>query len=73
MGRDFLAEKIIKIAEDNKVPIVRNITLAHKLWEEGKLYEYIPEDSYEPVAEILRWIASLQDDATITTSPTLQM
>lgn len=73
MGRDFLAEKIIKIAEDNKVPIVRNITLAHKLWEEGKLYEYIPEDSYEPVAEILRWIASLQDDATLITSPTLQM
>lgn len=73
MGRDFLAQKIIKIAEDNKVPIVRNITLAHKLWEEGKLYEYIPEDSYEPVAEILRWIASLQDDANIISSPTLQM
>lgn len=73
MGRDFLAERIIKIAEDNKVPIVRNIPLAHKLWEEGKLYEYIPEDSYEPVAEILRWIASLQDDATLITSPTLQM
>lgn len=73
MGRDFLAEKIIKIAEDNKVPIVRNIPLAHKLWEESKLYEYIPEDSYEPVAEILRWIASLQDDATVTGSPTLQM
>lgn len=73
MGRDFLAERIIKIAEDNKVPIVRNIPLAHKLWEEGKLYEYIPEESYEPVAEILRWIASLQDDATLITSPTLQM
>lgn len=73
MGRDFLAERIIKIAEDNKVPIVRNIPLAHKLWEESKLYEYIPEDSYEPVAEILRWIASLQDDATLITSPTMQM
>lgn len=73
MGRDFLAERIIKIAEDNKVPIVRNIPLAHKLWEEGKLYEYVPEDSYEPIAEILRWIASLQDDATLVTSPTLQM
>lgn len=73
MGRDFLAERIIKIAEDNKVPIVRNIPLAHKLWEEGKLYEYIPEDSYEVVAEILRWIASLQDDASMLSSPTLQM
>ncbi len=73
MGRDFLAEKIIKIAEDNKVPIVRNIPLAHKLWEECKLYEYVPEDTYEPVAEILRWIASLQDDANLITSPTWQM
>ncbi len=73
MGRDFLAERIIKIAEDNKVPIVRNIPLAHKLWEEGKLYEYIPEDSYEPVAEILRWISSLESDASLITSPTLQM
>lgn len=74
MGRDFLAERIIKIAEDNKVPIVRNITLAHKLWEEAKLYEYIPEDTYEVVAEILRWISSLQDDENaLLTSPTLQM
>ncbi len=73
MGRDYLAEKIIKIAEDNKVPIVRNIPLAHKLWEESKLYEYIPEDSYEPVAEILRWIASLEMDDAVTGSPTLQM
>ena len=73
MGRDFIAEKIIQIAEDNQVPIVRNIPLAHKLWEECKLYEYIPEDSYEPVAEILRWIASLQDDATMISTPTLQM
>jgi type III secretion protein U len=73
MGKDFLAEQIIKIAQENKVPIVRNIPLAHKLWEEGKLYEYIPEDTYEVVAEILRWIASLQDDATLITSPTLQM
>ena len=73
MGKDYLAERIIKIAEDNKVPIVRNIPLAHKLWEETKLYEYVPEDSYEVVAEILRWIASLQDDATYISSPTLQM
>ncbi len=73
MGKGHLAEQILKIAEEHKVPIVRNIPLAHKLWEEAKLYEYIPEDTYEPVAEILRWIASLQDDATLITSPTLQM
>ena len=62
MGQGPLAEQIIKLAEKNKVPIMRNIPLAHRLWEEGKLYEYIPEDTYEPVAEILRWIASLQEE-----------
>ncbi len=60
MGMGPLAEQIIKIAEKNKIPVIRNISLAHKLWEEAKLYEYIPEDTYEPVAEILRWIASLE-------------
>lgn len=73
MGQGHLAEQIIKIAQDHKVPIVRNIPLAHKLWEEAKLYEYVPEDTYEVIAEILRWIASLQDDMTVTSSPTLQM
>lgn len=64
MGQGPLAEQIIKIAERNKVPVMRNIPLAHKLWEDGRLYEYIPEDTYEPVAEILRWIASLQEEET---------
>ena len=26
-----------------------------------ELYEYVPEDTYEAIAEILRWIASLEE------------
>ncbi|MGK5595543.1 MAG: type III secretion system export apparatus subunit SctU [Parachlamydiaceae bacterium] len=63
MGKDILAERMIKLAEELGIPVVRNIKLAHKLWDEGELYEFIPEDSYEAVAEILRWIASLQTDS----------
>lgn len=59
MGEGLLAERMIELAGVYGVPVVRNINLAHKLWDEGELYEYIPEDSYEAVAEILRWIASL--------------
>lgn len=59
MGENILAERIIKIAEENNVPIVRNIKLAHKLWENGDVYEYVPEDTYEAIAEIVRWISSL--------------
>lgn len=66
MGEGILAERIIKIAEKNNIPIVRNIPLAHKLWDAGEVYEYVPEDTYEVLAEIMRWIASLQEgnDAT---------
>lgn len=63
MGKDYLAEQMIKMAKEMNVPIVRNIKLAHMLWEDGDLYEYVPEEAYRPVAEILRWIAALQSDS----------
>lgn len=62
MGEDMLAERIIKTAEANDIPVVRNIKLAHKLWNEGDVYEYVPEDTYEVIAEIIRWIASLKTE-----------
>jgi type III secretion protein U len=62
MGEDILAERIIKIAQDNNVPVVRNVKLAHKLWNDGDVYEYVPEDAYEAVAEILRWLNALKTE-----------
>lgn len=59
-GEGILAEMMVKIAEEHKIPTMRNIPLAHKLFDEGELYEYVPEDTYEAIAEILRWIASLE-------------
>jgi type III secretion protein U len=65
MGEGFNAEAIIKEAEKHQVPVVRNIRLAHDLWDNAKIYEYIPEITYEPVAEILRWIAELQQEEAV--------
>jgi len=62
MGEGILADRIIHYAEQYEVPIVRNIDLAHKLWMSGEIYEYIPEDTYEAMAEILRWISSLENE-----------
>lgn len=62
MGEGILAERIVHYANQGQVPIVRNIELAHKLWLEGEIFEYIPEDTYEAMAEILRWINSLEDE-----------
>lgn len=65
MGKDILAERIVKIAEKYNIPIVRNIPLAHTLWEQGDVYEYVPEETYEALAEIMRWIASLQEGGDV--------
>ncbi len=65
MGKGRDAEQIIKVAEDNRIPVIRNIPLAHLLWEKAKLYEYVPEESYEPIAEILRWLAELEHEENV--------
>ncbi len=62
MGEDMLAERIIKLADEYNIPVVRNIRLAHKLWEQGDLYEFVPEETYEALAEILRWISALNTE-----------
>ncbi len=60
MGEGMLAKEIVKLAKEHDIPIVRNISLAHKLWEEGDVYEYVPEDTYQVMAEILLWINSME-------------
>lgn len=63
MGDGLLADNIIKLAEKFNVPILRNVPLAHKLWDEGEVYDYVPEETYEALAEIIRWVASLESGA----------
>ncbi len=62
MAEDALAERLIGIAKTHDIPIVRNIKLAHNLWNNGDIYEYVPEDTYEAIAEILKWIAALHTE-----------
>ncbi len=65
MGTGYLAEQIIKIGLENKIPIMRNIELARELYTKGTISQYIPEDTYEAVAEILKWIKSLEEHPDI--------
>lgn len=62
MGKDIVAEQMIKVAKQYNIPIVRNINLAHDLWDNAEIYEYIPEESYAPVAKILQYIAALDTE-----------
>ena len=62
MGKDGLAEQMIKVAMDNEVPVLRNIPLAHTLWDDGEVNSYVPEETYELLAEVLRYVASLTEE-----------
>jgi type III secretion protein U len=62
MGVGMVAEEIILIAEQSGIPIVRNVPLAHSLREKAKVNEYVPEELYEPMAEVLRLVFELYPD-----------
>lgn len=63
MGKDLVAEQMIKVAKEYNIPIVRNIKLAHSLWDNAEIYEYIPEEAYAPVAKVLNFIAAMDTEA----------
>ncbi|MBF8262658.1 MAG: sctU [Parachlamydiales bacterium] len=65
MGVGYLADQIIKIGLENKIPIMRNVELARNLYTNGAISQYIPEDTYDAVAEILKWIQSLEENPDI--------
>jgi len=67
MGAGLVAEQIIKIAVEHKIPIMRNVELARTLYKNGHISDYVPEDTYDALAEILKWIQSLEDTAHINT------
>lgn len=67
MGQGYIAEQIIKIGLENKIPIMRNVELARELYSKGKISDYVPEDTYEAIAEILKWIDSLEDNPDANT------
>jgi len=57
-GQDSMALRIIDIAKRHKVPVVRNIGLAHSLFD-LEIGLDIPEDLYEAVAEVLNFVYQL--------------
>jgi flagellar biosynthetic protein FlhB len=60
-GKLLMAERIIALAREHHVPIVRQIALAHSLYKVEAGTE-IPEDLYAAVAEVLNWVYSLSQE-----------
>lgn len=59
-GKGFVADKLLKIAEKHDIPVIKDNLLSETLYiiEPG---EYIPEEVFDIVAEILVFIKKTQD------------
>jgi len=60
-GLRFKAEKILAIAREYDVPVMRNVPLANALVR-VEVGEEIPEDLYDAVAEVLNFVYALQKE-----------
>ncbi|MEX0961307.1 MAG: type III secretion system export apparatus subunit SctU [Simkaniaceae bacterium] len=60
MGKGQLADEIIRLAHEFNIPIMRNVPLAHELSQKGNPGQFIPEETFAAVAEILKWVAELE-------------
>ena len=58
-GQGVLAQRMIAVAQEEGIPIMRNVPLARSLFEQGTEQSYIPQELIGPVAEVLRWVQSL--------------
>ncbi len=64
LGRGEVAERIIKTAKENNVPVFENSGLVDALLELG-IGEQIPPELYEVVAEVLVYIAKLDRQKSV--------
>jgi len=55
-GIDFLAQKIKELAQENDIPMVENRPLAQALYKACEPGDFIPEDLYGAVAEVLSYV-----------------
>ena len=60
-GADRIAKIIRETAISEGIPVMENVPLARSLWKQCKVRDYIPVDLVEPVAEVLKWVKSLED------------
>ncbi len=59
MGLDYLALRIVAVAEQNNVTVIENVPLARALYAEAELNQQIPSSLYEAVAEVMIYLFKL--------------
>jgi flagellar biosynthetic protein FlhB len=59
-GADYIALRIREIAEAHNVPLVENKPLARALFRSAEIGDFIPEELYRAVAEVLAYVYRLK-------------
>ena len=60
VGIDDVAERIKALANEHKVPQVRNAVLARALYDDCELDQEIPLAHYQAVAEVISYVYKLK-------------
>jgi len=61
-GQERIAKNIVKIAEENNIPVIRSIRLAHELFQKGEIYDYVPEELYSALVQVFQYIQALNTE-----------
>ncbi len=56
-GQNLYAAHLREQAERSGVPVFRNVPLARSLYADTNVNEYVPDDLFDAVAEILTWVS----------------
>ncbi len=60
-GEDHLARRMMAVAREEGIPVLRQASLARRLYEDGREDACIPRNLLAPVAEVLRWVQALRE------------
>ena len=60
-GQGWIADRIIKMAQENNIPIREDKDLLHLL-SEIDVGQEVPESLYKVVAELLAWVYQINQD-----------
>ena len=63
-GAFHVAQRIVDIARENKVPVVQNVPLARSLYRMVEVDQEIPPEMYMAVAEVLAYVYRLNKPAS---------
>lgn len=61
-GKDIIAKNIKEVAKESDIPIVENKPLARAIYAQLDINDFIPEDLYEAIAEVLAYVYSLRNN-----------